>query len=154
MQTFADKNSYEWSIEFNVGIIEVIKDRLNVDLIDPTGDDGRVLVSVSPTSLENIKTFCNMLFLLCEEQCEKKEITSAQFGTLLAGESLKHAYEAFFNEWQFFFQSLGRMDLVEAISKMQEILKENVKDLMERIKAVTMDQVREQTLNGLTGSEE
>lgn len=123
MQSFQDKNEASWNVELNIGVMEEIKGKLQIDLLNPMEDEDAPLVArFLPTSAENIMLFVNTLFLICEDQCKEKEITSAQFGRLLGHTAINGAYDAFFKEWQDFFQSLGRMDVAEALMKIGEMM--------------------------------
>lgn len=142
MRTFVDKKDVSWVIELNIGIIEEVKGKLEIDLLDPVNEESQLLVDLSPISAGNIKRFCDLLGLLCEEQCKEKDITSMEFSKLLDSVTLKNAYDAFYEEWQDFFQSLDRKDVAEAMKKMRELVKEGVTKVIveiEKIKYPTDD---------------
>jgi len=126
MHTFKDKNDVDWELELNIGVIEEVKGKLEIDLLDPVNEEHQLLVDLSPINTENIMRFCKLLSVLCEEQCKTLDIPPATFLKLLNPTTLKSAYTAFDEEWQDFFQSLGRTDLAEAMKKMKELIKEGV----------------------------
>lgn len=127
MHTFTDKREAVWDIELNIGIIEETKATLDIDLLDPVGNDSQLLVDLSPIEPANIKRFCHLLAFLCEEQYDEKGISAAkEFTRLLDSATIKRAYDAFFEEWADFFLSLDRRDIAEAIKKIREVLKEGV----------------------------
>ena len=147
MHSFSDKNGKAWTIELTIGVIEEIKGRLEIDLLDPDSSTERdipLIAKLSPIGVENIKLFCNMLYLLCEEQCKECGIDSAQFGRLLSPKALKDAYDAFFKEWLDFFQSLDRMEMVEMMKKAKELAKEAAEELVKEIKRISVKEVLEQ----------
>lgn len=154
MHAFVDKNDTNWIVELSIGIIEEVKAKLKIDLLNPIDEDKQLMVSLSPVSSENIKLFCDMLFLLCEDQCKEKDITSAQFGRLLGPIAIKGAYTAFFAEWEDFFSSLDRADVVEAMIKMKEMVQEVVTDLVKRVKKITIADVQKQIDKSPTSSQE
>jgi len=147
VQTFADKNKNIWIIDLSIGLMEVVKARLGVDLLDPVDEEKNLLVNLSPVGSENIMLFCNMLYLLCEEQCKGLELDSEQFGMSLSSTSLNDAYKAFFKEWEDFFLSLGRKDLAEAMKRMRELIAEGMEEAAEEIRKVTYS-----SLKGIQGT--
>jgi len=151
MHTFKDKNDVDWELELNIGVIEEVKSRLEIDLLDPIADneEHQVLVDLSPINTENIMRFCKLLNVLCEEQCKTLDIPPPAFFKLLNPATLKSAYTAFDEEWRDFFQSLGRMDLAEAMKKMKELIEEGVVKVI-----VELEKVKYPTDNTSTSSQE
>lgn len=163
MDSFTDKTGRSWKIELTVGTMEKVKDALKIDLFDPVNEDTQLIAELAPISAKNIMLFVDMLYVLCEEQCKQpkvassippntdwKEITSAQFGMQLGGDALKGAYEAFYKEWEGFFQSLGRKDLAEVIKRMNELIQEGVDNVVQKIKEITMEGIKSQTISSAT----
>jgi hypothetical protein len=146
MHKFTDDSGQDWEIALNVGIMEDISDGLDIDLFEPVGadnDEDQVISKIAPIGRENIKRYVNMLFMVCEDQCKERDIDSKQFGRGLGPGSLKPSYEAFYAEWMDFFQSLGRVDLVEAVKKTMEMVQEMMQDAADQIKAVTLEEMEE-----------
>jgi len=146
MHKFTDDLEREWKIILNTTIMEDISDGLDIDLFEPIkeGENEQLLGKIVPTSRENIIRFVNMLFMICESQCKEQGITDKQFGQGLGGGGLKSATTAFYEEWMDFFQSLDRTDLVEAILKLQELIKEMMDNVAREIKKVTSEDIKEE----------
>lgn len=144
MHSFEDKTGQSWNVELTVGIIENVKDRLEIDLFDPVGDDTQLIAKLAPISTTNIKLFIDMIWVVCEEQCNERELSSAQFGGLLNAESLKGIYTAFYEEWELFFQSLGRKDLGEIIKKMNSLIQEGVAEVIAEVEKMTFQDLKSQ----------
>ncbi len=147
MQTFADKDGSNWSIDLSVGIMEEVKGKLGVDLLDPIDEDNKLVMNLAPMGAKNIMLFVNTLYLLCEDQCKENGITDKQFGRLLNPASLKGAYDAFFKEWEDFFLSLGREDIAEAMKRMMDLISEGMTEVVEEIKKISLKSIREQIEN-------
>ncbi len=145
MQTFADKDGASWSIDLSVGIMEEVKGKIGIDLLDPIGENNVLAVDLAPTEAKNIMLFVNMLFLLCEDQCKERSVSSSQFGRLLNLSSLQGSYEAFFKEWEDFFLSLGRKEVTEAIRKVKELTVEMTLEIVEKIKKVSVKDIQKVT---------
>jgi len=136
MHAFTDKAGVSWEIELTVGICEEVQDRLGIDLLDPLSEDSQLMVDLSPVKADNIRKFCKLLEVLCEDQYKAQEITVTQFAKVLNSATIKSAYEAFFLEWQDFFQSLDRKDMAEAMEKIREVMKEGVQRVIVEIKKI------------------
>ena len=148
MHSFGDKLNDSWDIELTIGIMEKVKDQLKIDLFDPISEERQLIAELAPIGPENIRLFFNMLYILCEGQCKEKEIASfSDFSLLMGSNSVKEAYEAFYQEWELFFQSLGRMDQAEAIRKMNSLIQEGVTEVVKRIKEATLQGVESATTN-------
>ena len=155
MHKFTDDMEREWKIILNTTIMEEISDGLDIDLFEPIKDDGNhVLLKIVPTSKENIARFVSMLFMICEFQCKEHDITPKLFGQGLGGTGLKAATTAFYEEWMDFFQCLDRTDLVEALAKFQGTIKDLTTMVAERIKNVTMEEVKEEMKRKLNSGSE
>lgn len=154
MRSFEDKTGQSWNVELTIGVIENIKDKLNVDLFDPVGEDHQLIVDLAPISPKNIKLFIDIIWVVCEDQCKDRSLSSSEFGSLLNADSLKQIYSAFYEEWELFFQSLGRKDLGEKIRKMKSLIQEGVEEMIVEIKAMTFEKLKSQTIKPATSSQE
>ena len=121
MHTFKDQSGTEWRIDLNVGVMEDIQARMNIDLLDPISEDTQLVSDLLPVSAKNIKLFYSLITILCEDQC--KSMDGVDFKKVLSSSVLQDAYTAFFAEWHDFFLNLNRTDLVEVMKKMQETVK-------------------------------
>lgn len=136
MQVFTDKNDFNWEISLSVGLIEEIKSKMEIDLLEPVKEDHSLIVDLTPVNPANITRFCDLLFLICEEQCKEKELDVTVFKRLLDVKTMKAAYDAFFAEWQAFFQSLERPDIAEAMVKIREMLKIGVAEVIKEMEKI------------------
>jgi len=137
MHTFKDKNGTEWEIDLTIGLVEYIKEKLDIDLLEPVSSESSVAVQLCPVDADGIRKFTNLLVVICTDQFAKANISPGGFKMLLGSESLREANEAFFKEWMLFFQSLGRLDLCEAIIKIRNFVEEGIEELTEKIKDAT-----------------
>ena len=137
MRKFTDTDGREWILKLTVGVIEKVKAKLNIDLLDPITEERQVVVELSPFSAGNIATFCKLLALLCENQFEANQISSTSFADILDMATLKAAYEAFFEEWSDFFLQLGREDIVEAFRVLKAAMEKEVKNISQAIQGIT-----------------
>ena len=137
MRAFKDKNGIEWEIDLTIGLVEYVKDKMDIDLLEPVGEGEESLaVNLSMINIVNIRKFTELLFVLCEDQCKEREIEKPAFLKALSSECFKSAYTAFFDEWQSFFQSLGRMDLADAIAKIVDFLSQGINEVRVEIQKI------------------
>ena len=154
MRSFKDKTGQSWDVELTIGVIESIKDKLKVDLFDPVGEDHQLIVDLAPINPKNIKLFIDIIWVVCEDQCKERSLSSNEFGGLLNAESLKEIYSAFYEEWELFFQSLGRKDLGEKIRKMESLIQEGVEEMIVAIKKLTFEKLKSQTTEPAMSSQD
>lgn len=104
---FTDSSGTEWIINLNVGILEDLIERVQVDL-DTMMKKPAMLADLV---LANAKGFVNMMYVLCEEQCKEREISDRQFGHKFDRVTLDAAADAFMAAAMLFFQrqSSGRV---------------------------------------------
>ena len=130
MRIITDTTGYEWILNFNVGSVQIIADRLqkrlNIDFMSPTAFIAR---------LADPLTACNILAVCCVDQMTEAGIeTSDQFAERWAGVALYNAINELRQEYIDFFpdptaqEAMNRV--VEETEKIQRqawgILSENL----------------------------
>jgi hypothetical protein len=128
MSKFTDKESMEWYIDLNVGLIEDLKEATSIDLDE-------IL-----TKPENIATFLfaepkklvGALYVLCRVQCEQNDISPKQFGYRFDRDALDRASNALIESMLTFYPraSAGRVlveELPALLKKMDEKIGEQAK---------------------------
>lgn len=88
MASFKDNAKRDWSLSLNVNILKLIKRELEVDLLDLA--HGAVLdrLANDPALLVDV------LYLTCQSQAERANVTAEQFGEAMVGDALDAASEA------------------------------------------------------------
>lgn len=114
MHKFKDCEGREWGIAINVSAVKRVKDALQLDLLDVA--DGKLLAELSDDPM----LLCNVLFVLCEKQCEANGVSDEQFGEGLAGDSIADATKALMEELVDFFPPGRREILSHALAKVQQ----------------------------------
>jgi len=84
---FTDRKKRRWNLHVTIPLATVIRTELGVNILDTKG--GFAQLSADPILL------CGVLWMICEKQAERAEVTPEQFGELLHGETLGDATEAF-----------------------------------------------------------
>lgn len=114
MHKFKDCEGREWGIAVNVSSVKRVKDALQLDLLAVA--DGKLLTELSDDPL----LLCNVLYVLCEKQCEAIGVSDEQFGEGLAGDAIADATKALMEELVDFFPPGRREILSRALAKVQQ----------------------------------
>lgn len=99
MHKFSDAKGREWKLGLTYGVLDQIKSDLEIDLLDVQNGGGE-----SQRLNFDLRSFINLLFVICEEQAKAQSLSDVDFGRSLGGTSLKEAYAAFELEYIDFFQ--------------------------------------------------
>lgn len=144
MKTFVDNNGKTWTVTVNVGTIKRVKDLLGINLIQAiTGD----LIEKVET---DICLFVDILFVVCKEQAQANGISDEKFGTLLGGDSLEKATDAFLDQLISFFPSQAKRRLYQkAWSRSKEAQLIAVQKLQKRIQEMNLQQMLNKKLNSI-----
>lgn len=90
-------SDFKWRIELTPATVREVSDLFDVDLMNPEHIAGL---------LKDVKTFVDILYVLCRDEADKAGLTSAQFGESLdphlgsAAVSLRDAIVAFKPLWR------------------------------------------------------
>lgn len=89
MAKFQDKTGRTWSIEFDVGLLEMIRKETGVDFDDMTGDEAGRTAFADMLIGGRGKKLVEVLWVMCEEQAAKEAITPEEFGRLFTARVLQ-----------------------------------------------------------------
>jgi|YNPBryunderm2012_1023409.scaffolds.fasta_scaffold15890_3 hypothetical protein len=113
MHTFADNAGRTWTITINVAMVKRVRSVLRVDLFKLLDDGARPLAEL----LSDPVQLADVLYCLCKEEAEKRNLSDEDFGRALAGDAIGHAAEAFVDELiDFFPNARGRESLKKLIT--------------------------------------
>jgi len=113
MARFTDAAAEEWEIDITAGTIkQLLQSELKIDLGKPDEGDPPLVTRVH----NDVGFLVDLLWELCREQCEAREIKPIDFARRLKGEALAGAYVALKESWADFFRCL-RPDLAEVIER-------------------------------------
>lgn len=97
MHTFQDNQDRKWDLAVNVSAIKRLRDVLNVDLMQVIEGDLLQKLYSDPIMLVDV------VYVLCQPQAEKAEVTDVQFGEAMGGDALELATAALVEEIIDFF---------------------------------------------------
>ena len=107
MRSFKDTEGREWLVCVNVANVRAVKALVGPNLYELAGGE-------SLNSLRDPITLCDVLFVVCREQCEKRGVSSEDFARALGGDALGDAQDALIDGLIDFFP---RAPMREALRK-------------------------------------
>lgn len=140
MKTFKDNTGREWSVPVTVGTVKLVRDKLQLDILDiENGTVFKKLVS-DPILL------CDVIFVLCGEQAKERGVSDEEFGRAMAGDAIEQATDAFLEALADFFPNPKRQALKKANARLRGLETKAVKLAMERLDSPELDRLMEQAL--------
>jgi hypothetical protein len=138
MRTFVDNAGRTWTVAINVAAIKRVRGFLSLDLNTLVDDGFRPLAKLvsDPVRLADV------LYCLCKEDADTKQISDEDFGRALAGDAITLAADAFVEELiDFFPDARARAGLRKVIDHAEKV-REKLLDHAEKVLA-TIDPDRE-----------
>ena len=135
IRSFKDTEGREWLLRVDVDAVRRLR---------ANGIDFQKLVKNNLADLkEDFELLGNFLFVLCQEQAEKRKLTDSEFGRALAGDVILHATDALVEAIiDFFPNSEARQAIRRAESLGKQIQAEMYGGMIKRVEEVTPDQVK------------
>jgi hypothetical protein len=133
MRQFKDSEGRSWDIKVTTNVIERAKSLINVDITDLYMETGS-RVFADPVLL------VNLLFVVCKDQAEKRELTDVQFGEAMFGDALQDGANALMESVADFFPSSKRKMLDAQRLKAKELGEAAISKATAAIEALTLEQ--------------
>jgi hypothetical protein len=149
MHVFKDNANRNWTISLNIGSAMAVKDKLDVDLLQPESGNPPLLTRLGTDEI----LLAQVIATLLESQFELHKIDAAQIYDCFDGQTFARAHEAFYKELIDFFRSRGRIDRAKAVEKQMNMILAGVKAAEIQIDNLNIEQVIETTMTGLTSGE-
>lgn len=145
MHAFTDASGRVWELCINVSAAKRVRGLLNVDLYKVVDDGFKPLAELLGDPIQ----LADLLYVLCKDQAEAKQISDEDFGRALYGDVIHSASDAFLEELVDFFPNprvrQGLRKVIEKSGKMRDLMVERAE--------VMIDQVNvEEEVNALIGS--
>ena len=159
MKSFIDRNKEAWDLDLNIAAAMRLQSRLQIRIEDA--------VSMTPTRqgekplLERIAEdsilLFNIIYVLCEEQAEKRGLTQEDFAARFDGDTIEAATIALLDELENFSRPAQRkvmQQLREAGDKISERATQKLTELIAKPEFLQMieQEIEEETKNGLKRS--
>ena len=114
MKTFTDCVGRTWTVTINVGTIKRVKTMIGINLLEAITDD------LAEKLKNDVCLLVDVLYVICKNEADAKNITDEQFGEAMAGDALENATNAFLDELIDFFPAEKKMILRKAINKVNQ----------------------------------
>lgn len=122
MKIFKDNAGRTWTISITVYAIKRVRAILSIDLYGLVDEkfEGLSRLMEDPVNLVDV------LYVLCQDQCEKTNVSDEDFGRGMAGDVIARASEAFLEELTDFFPDprvrAGLKKVLEASEKVRSLM--------------------------------
>ncbi len=119
---FTDATGTDWLVAVNVTTIKRVRDLLKDD--DGTPVNLLAVVEKKGTLMKQLATdpvlLVNVVYVLCQRQCQERNISDEQFGELMAGDVIESATVALLEDLRDFFPKGQRELIGTALAKLKK----------------------------------
>lgn len=130
MASFKDRDGHEWQIDVTVSTVKRVRSLCDIDLMKTAEGDALGKLLTDPVELVDV------LYAVCQPQCEQRNVTDIQFGESMAGDCIESASLALLHAViDFFPNPRDRANLKEALSRTTMLMDEARGAVEERIKS-------------------
>lgn len=135
MAFFKDCNGKNWEVSINIKTLKRVKNTLGIDLLD-LSEGGDV------TKLEkDIMLRCDVLYLVCQDECEKSGISDEQFGESLIGQAIEDAQDAFIEALINFYPPRQAEIMRETQRKVKVAQDKTLKMMGQKLSEMNMEEI-------------
>jgi hypothetical protein len=133
MHTFTDNAGRTWTVAINVAAVKRVRGLVGIDLYKLVDEGFKPLAALIADPVE----LADVLYCLCKDEADAKNVTDEDFGRALAGDAITLAADAFVEELiDFFPDARARASLrkvVTAGKKVRDKLLDHAETLIEKL---------------------
>lgn len=144
MKTFTDKSGRIWEIAITLGAAKRLRDKLDIDLLQPEQGDPPLLTRLGTDELLLGEMLCELLL----SQFESHGTSEADVWDAFDGETLLAAQDAFYADLVDFFRSRGRADRSRAVARQAEVIQQAIATSAQRIDEIDIDRIIDGEMSG------
>ena len=145
MKTFHDSTGRAWAVALNVGVLKRVRSLCDVDLMAAV--EGKLVERL----VSDPVLLCDVLYAVCQEEAEAKNVSDEEFGRLLAGDVIDSATTALLEELVDFFPKRRREVLRTALTKLETLQEKSVKAAMVFLESPELDRRVDQAIADVLG---
>lgn len=127
MRTFQDNAGRTWLVGVNVTAVKRARALVGVDLYAVVAGGPETLNGL----LGDIVKVVDVLYVVCQDQADKEEVSDEDFGRALGGDALQHAADALVGAIIDFFPQPRVRDALRKVAEADRAVKEKVLALTE-----------------------
>ena len=144
MKIFEDATGRQWKIALTLGTAMAVRDKLNVDLLQPEAGDPPLLTRLGTDEMLLGEVLCALM----ADQFEANKVSAADVRAGFDGRTLLAAQTAFYEELSDFFRQRGRTDRAKAVDTQREMIDKAVALATIRIEALDTDKIISGAMSG------
>ena len=144
MQTFKDSAGRNWTVSLTLGTAMHVRDKLGVDLLQPEAGDPPLITRIGTDEILLGEILCALL----EDQFEANKVTEADVRNSFDGATILAAQKAFYEELVTFFQSRGRTDRANAVTKQAALIEKAIAAIDDRISILNVEDIVHGAMSG------
>lgn len=138
MRTFKDKDGLTWNIAVDAPSIKAVKQQTGVLITDiVSGGEG------ATAFWTDLPLMVDVIYVLCKEQCDKRELSDLDFGRLLTGDVLEDASKKLVDETIDFFPNRHQREtLKKQVAKAEQMNETMLSEIDQKIDSLTIDSLK------------
>lgn len=130
MTTFKDTAGREWHLAIDVTVFRPARERAGTDLGAFASDPGKLF-----DLFGDLPRFCDVLYVLVEDQAHRSGVTDEQFGRSMGGDVFDAAQAAFVDAYLNFCPSQTRKVIRSLAKKWADLMPKAADELVARIES-------------------
>jgi len=145
MRTFRDAKNRQWTLDVNNETVQLLKDNLDVDLLQLAVDDGALMRRLAG----NPFLMGNVVYWIVKDQCDAAGVDAKEFARAWKGSVADEAVPAFWAEVFDFFPKRQREALAAVWEKQEEMQGTALDYVKSRIRGPVVDRIMRAEMNRL-----
>jgi len=143
-KSFRDSENLQWDIAVDVVTIKRVRDALDVNLLELANEESKL-----PERF-NDPVFCvDVLYVLCRDQADSRNIDDIAFGRALTMDAIEEASDALMEGVVDFFRRDVRIAYRKVLDATRRVRKAQAKKLMEAMESPDLDRMLEAKIESL-----
>jgi hypothetical protein len=115
MKSFKDREGMEWAVRIDVAAAKSVREALAFDILNL--EDGKTMERL----IDDPVLLCDVLYVVCKDQADSRQISDVQFGRAMGGDAIEHAAMALLSELVDFFPGRKGRTLAKALAMTKTI---------------------------------
>jgi hypothetical protein len=151
MKTFNDTEGRDWTVLIAVGAVKRVRAALDIDLYALIDDQAKALAEL----MDDPCRLVDVVYVLCRDQAEQKEVLEVQFGEALAGDTLEALAEAFVEALIDFFPKARSREALRKIVRAGKQVSELMQTRAEKeLETIDVEKVAEKLIDDIKAKAE
>jgi hypothetical protein len=141
MSSFRDSTGRLWEVDITIAAVKRVRSLVGIDLLALAEGDPPLITRLAT----DIALICDALYAVVKPQADPLGVSDEDFGESLAGETISHAYDAFWESLTDFTRGHNPA-VVTAIERQRQIVRMTMEHAVRQMEAIDPKQVLTETL--------